>query len=175
MSKTKLSSTLAKQKLIELKNLYQQPPNPNIIPNKLYHYVRENQRKLIEEAINKIKKDGLKVANPRDTTSIIDDKTQRPAGIYFWGQPIKDEIHIEVEIDDLNLNQLYAFPHQIADTILKINQNYILPNNFWAKLKKIAQPIPFSEYKGQFRAEFIYTVDISPELLKINSKPLVTS
>ncbi|GAB6100225.1 hypothetical protein JCM16358_21040 [Halanaerocella petrolearia] len=163
-----------KEKLSELKKLYQQEPKTEFIPDRLYHYVRENKESLIKEAITKIKKDGLKVAHPRDTTSIIDDKTQRPTGIYFWGQPIKEEVHIEIDVVDLELDQLYAFPHQIADTILKINQDNVT-SSFWSQLKKIATPLPFTEYQGQFRAEFIYTSDISPDLIKIKSKSKTTS
>src|SRR6056297_2638786 len=142
MTKTKLSSVTEKKKLAKIKKLYHQQAESKLIPNKLYHYIRESKPDLIQEAITEIKKVGLKVAPPRNTTSIIDQKTQRPAGIYFWGQPIKDQVHITVNISDLNLTNLYAFPHQIADTILEINENYIATDQFWNKLKEISRPIP---------------------------------
>ncbi|GAB6138364.1 hypothetical protein [Halanaerobaculum tunisiense] len=168
MTKTKLTSRTEKNKLIQLQELYHQQTKPNLVPNKLYHYIRENKSTLITEAIKEVKKVGLKVAHPRSTTNIIDQKTQRPTGIYFWGQPIKDQVHIAVDISELKLTKLYAFPHQIADTILEIQENYLVTDQFWQQLKEIARPIPFADYQGQFRAEFIYTSDIPPSLLTIN-------
>ncbi|WP_408954892.1 hypothetical protein [Natroniella sp. ANB-PHB2] len=108
------------------------------------------------------------MAQPRNTTSFIDQKVQRPVGIYFWGQPILKEVYITVAINRLNPTKLYAFPHFIADTILEIKKDYIVSQEFWAKLKEIAYTIPFPEYQGQFRAEFIYTADIPAKLLTID-------
>ncbi|TDX51096.1 hypothetical protein [Orenia marismortui] len=166
--KKPLSKLEQEAKLLECESLYYQVPKPEFIPNRLYHFIRENNPKLIEEAIKTIKKEGLKNAkNPRNTTSFIDKKVQRPLGIYFWGQEIKEEAHIEVDINKLNLKQLYAFPHFIADTILDIDQNYQVPDEFWHKIKKIAVAIPFTEYLGQFQAEYIYTANIPTKLLEI--------
>nr|WP_282580070.1 hypothetical protein [Natroniella sulfidigena] len=168
MKKKELSLIEQEQKLLELESLYHQQPNSELVPTKLYHFIKEDKPELITEALNAIKQEGLKVAKPRNTTNFIDQKIQRPVGIYFWGQPILEEVYITVKVNCLDLTKLYAFPHLIADTILKINEEYIVNQEFWAKLKEIAYTIPFTEYQGQFRAEFIYTADISAKLLTIN-------
>ncbi|MCK8826950.1 hypothetical protein MWH25_04200 [Natroniella acetigena] len=168
MGKKELSLIEQEQKLLELESLYYQQPNTELVPTELYHFIKEEQPKLITEALNKIKQEGLKVARPRNTTKFIDQKVQRPVGIYFWSQPILEEVYITVDINRLNPTKLYAFPHLIADTILEIKKKYIVNHQFWAKLKEIAYTIPFAEYQGQFRAEFIYTADIPAKLLTID-------
>ncbi len=165
----KLLSTLEQEeKLLEFQNLYYQQPKPEYIPDRLYHFIKEEDPALITEALNKIKDKGLKNAkNPRSTTRVIDKAVQRPLGIYFWGECIKEEAHIEVKVNNLNFNNLYAFPHSIADSILELQKNHQVPSNFWEKVKNIAVAIPFIEYDGQFQAEYIYTTDIPAKILTI--------
>lgn len=171
MLKTKkktLSPIEQEEKLLKFESLYYQMPKPEYIPDRLYHFINEDSQAALTEAIEIIKREGLKNAkNPRDVTNFIDDKVQRPLGIYFWGEPINQDIHIEVNINKLNLNKLYAFPHFIADSILQLNKDYSVPEEFWNKVREIAVAIPFENYQGQFQAEYIYTADIPTKLIEI--------
>ncbi|WP_027338626.1 hypothetical protein [Halonatronum saccharophilum] len=169
--KKKLLPIEEENKLLELEGLYYQTPKEELVPDKLYHFIREEKKRYKKEAFAKIKKEGLiNAKNPRGTTSFIDQKVKRPLGIYFWGEMIKEETHIEVKINKLDLTKLYAFPHQIADEILKLNEEYQISNHFWERLKDIAITIPFEEYQGQFKAEFIYTKDIPSKNLNIKRR-----
>ncbi len=168
MKKKKLSPLEEEQKLLKLESLYYQNPNPSSIPDRLYHFIKDKKPKLIKTELQRIKEEGLKKTNnPRNTTRFIDKKVNRPQGIYFWDQPISKEVHIEVKVNRLNPNKLYAFPHPIADNILKIDEKYIASNEFWNRLKEIAIAIPFKEYQGQFQSEYIYTDNIPAQVLTI--------
>lgn len=171
MLKTKkrpLSLIEQEEKLLEFESLYYQMPKPEYIPDRLYHFINEDNPITFEKAIETIKREGLKNAkNPRDITNFIDNKVQRPLGIYFWGEPTNKDIHIEVAINKLNLTKLYAFPHFIADSILQLNEDYSVPEEFWNKVREVAVSIPFEDYHGQFQAEYIYTADIPQQLIQI--------
>jgi hypothetical protein len=168
IKKRPLSLIEQEEKLLEFESLYYQLPKPEYIPDRLYHFINEDNPVAITEAIETIKQEGLKNAkNPRDITNFIDDKVQRPLGIYFWGEPVNQDIHIEININKLNLNKLYAFPHLIADSILQLNEDYSVPEEFWDKVREIAVAIPFEDYQGQFQAEYIYTANIPKKLIEI--------
>lgn len=167
MPKSKLPPEKQLIELNNIKKIYSLTDTPYSIPHKLYHYFPKNAKQIPKE-LQKVKQNGLHNSSSRPDTSFIDNKINRPPGNYFWGTEIKPEVNLEVNISDLNLKHLYAFPHQIADKILNWRNNYQVPAQFWTNLDKLTKAVPFSDYKGQFKAEFIYTLPISPEKITIN-------
>jgi hypothetical protein len=154
--------------LQKIKKLYNSTSQTYPIPNKLYHYFKDTTEQSIEKKLNKVNQQGLEISKPRQTTSFIDKKVNRPRGIYFWGSKIKEEANIQVAVSQLDKSKLYAFPHSIADEILNLTENHQVPDSFWQELKRITKAVPFNKYSGEFKAEFIYTHDIPPEIIKIN-------
>ncbi len=167
MAKLKLPPKKQLTELNKIKKIYSLTNTSHSIPHQLYHYFPKNAKQLPEE-LEKISQKGLRTSSSRPDTSFIDNKINRPSGNYFWGSEIKQEVNLKINVSDLNLKHLYAFPHQIADKILNWRTNYQVPSQFWANLNNLTKAVPFSDYKGQFKAEFIYTLPIPPENITVN-------
>jgi len=132
---------------------------------KLYHYINGNE--IADDAtIAQVLENGLQ-ANRGKWTDIDELLPSRPKGIFFWGEDnikVRTSDLVSLDTSDLDTDKLYAFPAeaaQVADMAICGYELVPAAYDFMAE----ARAVPFSEFKGQFAAEWIYTSDIPGSVL----------
>lgn len=114
----------------------------------------------------RILKEGL---IPQNTWEDINEYLpQRPKGIFLWGVDNKDafkEFTVSVDVNSLNIDNLYAFPAKASTIADLLSCGYKLKPEVIEYMRN-ARPVKFSEFKNEFLAEYIYTGDINPDLLR---------
>lgn len=100
----------------------------------------------------------------------------RPQGNFFWGEEMSGHCQLQVRVADLDSSKLFAFPSALAieaDELVvtfmykdRRSKEAIKEAEMIKEVLQKCEAIPYSEYKGQFAAEWIYTEDIPSELLQ---------
>lgn len=113
---------------------------------------------------------GLIVNKSNNWERINSQIPNRPRGIFFWGEddPRMLSNRIEVAISDLDTNKLFAFPASLADAVAQANAGIYQGKIAKAILALAAEfeAVPYAEFNGEFAPEWIYTDDISTDLIK---------
>ncbi len=101
----------------------------------------------------------------------------RPQGNFFWGEEMSGHCQMNVQVKDLDISKLFAFPSALAIeadelvvTFMHKDRHSQAAIEEAIEMKKALQEceaIPYSQYTGQFAAEWIYIEDIPAELLQM--------
>ncbi len=135
-------------------------------PKTLTHFVGGNIGSSAAD-VEAVKATGLQV---RQGWSTINEMLpNRPMGVFFWGEEMAERGHldsrIQVSVSDLDANQLYAFPSELA---YAANQKCCGAELVEAAIEvmALAMPVPYSNYRGTFAAEWIYTSEVPANIFK---------
>jgi hypothetical protein len=135
-------------------------------PRVLTHYVG-GEKVPPESTVQNVRRGGLQSSHGgwRDVSRFVPN---RPEGIFFWGEEMSERPgfnRVQVNVSDLDIDYLYAFPAELSGAANHAaTGKRMIPGAIEAM--EAAEAIPFSEYDGQFAAEFIYTKDIPADVLK---------
>lgn len=136
-------------------------------PKTLVHYVGGLESPDFD-AYDQVIETGLQVRKSNNWP--LDDLLiNRPHGIFFFGEEMDKPLShkITVDVSDIDTDKLYAYPSILADAAVLIKAG-----RADEELAKIVKEImaeteatPYDEYDGSFAAEWIYTEDISAEII----------
>ena len=135
------------------------------VPQTLTHFVGGNTGSSAA-AIDAVRQGGLQVR--QGWITINEMLPNRPLGVFFWGEEMAERGHldsrIQVNVSDLDTNKLFAFPSELAGAAnAKCCGSELVEEAL--KAMAMAQPVPFSEYRGTFAAEWIYTDEVSANII----------
>jgi hypothetical protein len=134
---------------------------------KLYHHINGTENADSDTVAN-VLTNGLQ-ANHGGWADINELLPNRPKGIFFWDDDNKGialSDRIVVDTADLDTDHLYAFSAEAAQVAdLALSGYELLPGAY--EFMAQAQAIPFSQFNGQFAAEWIYTDDVSAKIIEV--------
>lgn len=136
-------------------------------PTEFVHHIGGGTWAPAQTLVAKVMREGLKPLNRwSDINALV---PHRPQGVFLWGAEMRGRGHVDAEVgvsaSDLDTSRLYAFPATLAHVANRAAMGIEQMDEAMEALK-VARAVPYSEYHGQFVAEWIYAGDIPAQVLQ---------
>ncbi len=135
-------------------------------PQTLTHFVGGNTGSSFAD-VELVKVTGLQVR--QGWITINEMLPNRPLGIFFWGEEMAKRGHIDsriqVAVADIDTDKLFAFPTELAYAANQKCCGAELVDKA-IEVMALAKAVPYSEYRGTFAAEWIYTAEVPASIIK---------